>query len=86
MASNHQNQSFILLMNIKMPIVVSREQVTPPPPPCKGLTDSKLHLFSHVLDLNNIQNYLQHTPDRNVNRDITSDITKIMIECPLFKY
>ena len=34
-------------------------------------TDSKLHLFSHVLDLNNIPNYLQYTPDRNVTRDIT---------------
>ena len=34
-------------------------------------TDSKLHLFSHVLDLNIIPNYLQHTPDRNVTRDIT---------------
>ena len=34
-------------------------------------TDSKLHLFSHVLNLNNILNYYQHTPDRNVTRDIT---------------
>ena len=34
-------------------------------------TDSKLHLFSHVLDLNYIPNYLQHTSDRNLTRDIT---------------
>ena len=34
-------------------------------------TDSKLHIFSHVLDLYNSPNYLQHTPDRNVTRDIT---------------
>ena len=34
-------------------------------------TDNKLHLFSHVLDLNKTTNYLQHTPDRNVTRDIT---------------
>ena len=70
LVSNHQNQSFILLMNIKMPTVVSREQV----PPVR-----KSHLFSHVLDLNNIQNYLQHTLDRNVTRDITSDITKFRL-------
>ena len=37
----------------------------------KEATDSKLHLFSHVLDLNNIPNYLQHTSDRNVIRVIT---------------
>ena len=34
-------------------------------------TDSKLHLFSLVLDLNYIPNYLQHTSDRNLTRDIT---------------
>ena len=32
--------------------------------------DSKLHLFSHVLDLNNIPNYLHQTPDRNVTNNI----------------
>ena len=34
-------------------------------------TDSKLHLFSHVLDLKSISNYLQPTSEGNLTKNIT---------------
>ena len=36
-------------------------------------TDSKLHLFSHVLDLNSIPNYLQHSKLLATHRQIVHD-------------